>query len=88
MGVSLNWHYSILFNFQIQNFLFKKINREHVVDHCVNVIRNFLKIYLKLNGIGNHFITKIGVVLIIKLFVGLMQMILGKLFLVNVNLET
>merc|ERR1739847_169415 len=51
-----------------KDILFVKINQEPVVVHCVNVTRNFLKIYLKLSGIGNHSITKTGVVLITKPF--------------------
>ena len=49
-----------------------------LVGHCVNVTKNFLKIYLKLSGIGDRSNTKIGVVLIIKLFADLMKMTLSK----------
>ena len=66
--------------FSIHIFLFQKINQEPVVDHCVNVTKNFLKICLKLSGIGNLSTTKIGVVLITKLFAVPMQTTPGEFF--------
>ena len=60
------------------NFLIKKISQEHAVDHCVNVTKNYQKICLKLSGIGNHYITRTGVVSIVKLFAVLIPTIAGK----------
>ena len=60
--------------------LFQRINQEHVEDRCVNVTRNFPKIYRKRSGIGNHFTTRIGEDLIVKLFAALIQTIARKLY--------